>query len=91
MFDLFQWLNAILVFFVKTELPEVVHVIQDRFYELQTTRTWDYLKHTSKHPKNLLNQTNMGDKVIIGVVDSGIFIKPNSYLINHFFIRFQTC
>lgn len=59
-------------FLIITELPEVVHVIRDRFYELQTTRTWDYLKHTSRHPKNLLNQTNMGDKVIIGVVDSGI-------------------
>ncbi|AAF31279.1 Fourth of four adjacent putative subtilase family_ [Arabidopsis thaliana] len=41
-----------------------------RFYELQTTRTWDYLQHTSKHPKNILNQTNMGDQLIIGVVDS---------------------
>lgn len=63
------------LYLVKTELPEVVHVIQDIVYELETTRTWDYLKQTSTHPKNLLNQTNMGDKIIIGVVDSGNFLN----------------
>uniref|UniRef100_A0A1J3DLP5 Subtilisin-like protease SBT3.5 n=1 Tax=Noccaea caerulescens TaxID=107243 RepID=A0A1J3DLP5_NOCCA len=62
-----------------SELPEVVHVIQDIVYELETTRTWDYLKQTSTHPKNLLNQTNMGDKIIIGVVDSGIWPESESF------------
>ncbi|OAP17247.1 hypothetical protein AXX17_AT1G33690 [Arabidopsis thaliana] len=62
-----------------SELPEVLHVIPNRFYELQTTRTWDYLQHTSKHPKNILNQTNMGDQVIIGVVDSGIWPESESF------------
>ncbi|CAA0263464.1 unnamed protein product [Arabidopsis thaliana] len=61
------------------KLPEVVHVIPNRFYELQTTRTWDYLQHTSKHPKNILNQTNMGDQLIIGVVDSGIWPESESF------------
>ncbi|KFK45041.1 hypothetical protein AALP_AA1G336500, partial [Arabis alpina] len=62
-----------------SELPEVVHVKPDRFYELRTTRTSDYLKHTTKHPKNLLNQTNMGDQSIIGVVDSGIWPESESF------------
>ncbi|CAN6802291.1 unnamed protein product [Brassica oleracea] len=52
--------------------PEVVHVMPDGYYELATTRTWDYLGLSAAHPKNLLNDTNMGDHVIIGVIDTGI-------------------
>lgn len=44
----------------------------DGYYELATTRTWDYLGLSAANPKNLLNDTNMGDQVIIGVVDTGI-------------------
>ncbi|XP_010542106.1 PREDICTED: LOW QUALITY PROTEIN: subtilisin-like protease SBT3.5 [Tarenaya hassleriana] len=61
------------------ELPEVIHVIPDRFYELETTRTWDYLGLSPVHPKNLLNDTNMGDQVIIGVVDSGVWPESESF------------
>ncbi|CAN7093412.1 unnamed protein product [Brassica rapa subsp. narinosa] len=42
------------------------------YYELATTRTWDYLGLGTANPKNLLNNTNMGDQVIIGVVDTGM-------------------
>lgn len=55
-----------------TDSPEVVHVMPDGYYELATTRTWDYLGLSAAHPKNLLNDTNMGDHVIIGVIDTGI-------------------
>ncbi|EFH50893.1 subtilase family protein [Arabidopsis lyrata subsp. lyrata] len=55
------------------DLPEVVHVTPDSFYELATTRTWDYLGLSVANPKNLLNDTNMGEEVIIGVVDSGVW------------------
>ncbi|CAA7062253.1 unnamed protein product [Microthlaspi erraticum] len=62
------------------ELPEVVHVTPDSFYELATTRTWDYLGLSAANPKNLLNVTNMGEEVIIGVVDTGVW--PESQVFN---------
>ncbi|KAG7552652.1 PA domain [Arabidopsis thaliana x Arabidopsis arenosa] len=62
------------------DLPEVVHVTPDSFYELETTRTWDYLGLSVANPKNLLNDTNMGEEVIIGVVDSGVW--PESEVFN---------
>ncbi|CAL9232339.1 unnamed protein product [Arabidopsis halleri] len=62
------------------DLPEVVHVTPDSFYELETTRTWDYLGLSAANPKNLLNDTNMGEEIIIGVVDSGVW--PESEVFN---------
>ncbi|OMO79917.1 hypothetical protein CCACVL1_13316 [Corchorus capsularis] len=53
-----------------SELPGVVHVIPNRFHSLQTTRTWDYLDLSSHYPPNLLNDTNMGDGIIIGLLDT---------------------
>ncbi|KAL1213019.1 Subtilisin-like protease SBT3.3 [Cardamine amara subsp. amara] len=61
------------------DLPEVVHVIPDSFYELATTRTWDYLGLSTANPKNLLNDTNMGDQVIIGVIDTGVWPESESF------------
>ncbi|XP_006397047.2 subtilisin-like protease SBT3.8 isoform X1 [Eutrema salsugineum] len=62
------------------DLPEVVHVTPDSFYELATTRTWDYLGLSAANPKNLLNDTNMGEEVIIGIVDTGVW--PESEVFN---------
>jgi len=70
---------------LETDLPEVVHVIPDGFHELATTRTWEYLGLSSANPKNLLNDTNMGDQVIIGVIDTGISIYISSHC------RFYLC
>lgn len=57
---------------METDSPDVVHVIPDSFYKLATTRTWDYLGLSVGNLTNLLNDTNMGDQVIIGFIDSGI-------------------
>uniref|UniRef100_A0A1J3HWZ4 Subtilisin-like protease SBT3.5 n=2 Tax=Noccaea caerulescens TaxID=107243 RepID=A0A1J3HWZ4_NOCCA len=59
--------------------PEVVHVMPDSFYELATTRTWDYLGLSVANPKNLLNDTNMGDQVIIGFIDTGVWPESESF------------
>ncbi|XP_023644930.1 subtilisin-like protease SBT3.3 isoform X3 [Capsella rubella] len=61
------------------ELPEVVHVIPDGVYELATTRTWDYLGLSGANPNNLLTDTNMGDQVIIGVIDTGVWPESESF------------
>ncbi|VVB11835.1 unnamed protein product [Arabis nemorensis] len=62
------------------DLPEVVHVIPDRFYKLATTRTWDYLGVSTVNPKNLLNDTNLGEQMIIGLIDTGVW--PESQVFN---------
>lgn len=43
------------------------------YYELQTTRTFDYLGLSQSTPKGLLHDAKMGEDVIIGVLDSGTF------------------
>ncbi|CAA7025102.1 unnamed protein product [Microthlaspi erraticum] len=62
------------------DLPEVVHVIPDKFYKPATTRTWDYLGLSAANPKNLLNDANMGEQIIIGVMDTGVW--PESEVFN---------
>ncbi|XP_021892838.1 subtilisin-like protease SBT3.5 [Carica papaya] len=61
-------------------LPGVVHVLENRFHALQTTRTWDYLHLSSHFPTNLLHETNMGDGIIIGLLDTGVW--PESVVFN---------
>ncbi|CAH2070996.1 unnamed protein product [Thlaspi arvense] len=40
----------------------VVHVTPDSFYELATSRTWDYLGLSAAYSENILNDTNMGEE-----------------------------
>ncbi|XP_022736365.1 subtilisin-like protease SBT3.3 [Durio zibethinus] len=56
-----------------SKLPGVVHVTRNRFYKPQTTRSWDYLGLSSSSPSNLLNKSKMGNGVIIGLLDTGIW------------------
>ncbi|CBI23085.3 unnamed protein product, partial [Vitis vinifera] len=57
-----------------SELPDVVQVMPSRLHKLKTTRSWDYLGLSSSHSStNLLHETNMGDGIIIGLLDSGIW------------------
>ncbi|XVF53285.1 hypothetical protein PTKIN_Ptkin05aG0087200 [Pterospermum kingtungense] len=58
---------------VLSKLPGVVHVRRNQFYKLQTTRSWDYLGLSSNSPSNLLNKSKMGNGVIIGLLDTGIW------------------
>lgn len=53
------------------ERAEVVTVTPNSFYKLQTTRSWDFLGLSPQTPHNLLDKTNMGDGIIIGVLDTG--------------------
>lgn len=57
--------------YMLTEHPDVVAVIPNSFYKLQTTRSWDYLGLSPETPNNLLSTSNMGDGVIIGALDTG--------------------
>ncbi|KAJ7965247.1 Subtilisin-like protease [Quillaja saponaria] len=61
------------------ELPAVAQVIPNRLYKMQTTRSWDYLQLYAQSPDNLLHQAKMGDGVIIGLIDSGIWPESEAF------------
>ncbi|KAH0702933.1 hypothetical protein KY290_018253 [Solanum tuberosum] len=62
------------------ELPDVVHVVPNHFYQLHTTRSWDYLGLSAySPPTNLLHEANMGDGIIIGVLDTGIWPESEAF------------
>ncbi|KAL6280741.1 hypothetical protein ACE6H2_017622 [Prunus campanulata] len=62
------------------ELPGVIRVMPSHFYSLQTTRSWDYLGLSPSSPTNLLHDTNLGDGIVIGLLDTGIW--PESKVFN---------
>ncbi|CAL8157864.1 unnamed protein product [Prunus armeniaca] len=62
------------------ELPGVIRVMPSHFYSLQTTRSWDYLGLPPSSPTNLLHDTNLGDGIVIGLLDTGIW--PESKVFN---------
>ncbi|XP_059662114.1 subtilisin-like protease SBT3.5 isoform X1 [Cornus florida] len=61
------------------EFPGVVRVIPNSLYKLQTTRSWDYLGLSSHTPNNILHKSNMGDGVIIGVLDTGFWPESKAF------------
>ncbi|XP_031259081.1 subtilisin-like protease SBT3.5 [Pistacia vera] len=62
------------------ELYGVVRITPNQFHSLQTTRSWDYLDLSSYSPNNILQDTNMGDGIIIGLLDTGVW--PESEIFN---------
>ncbi|CAK7357469.1 unnamed protein product [Dovyalis caffra] len=61
------------------ELPGVVRVIPNSLHRLETTRSWDFLGLSSHSPVNTLHNSSMGDGVIIGVLDTGIWPESKSF------------
>ncbi|KAL7123565.1 hypothetical protein ACP275_01G113100 [Erythranthe tilingii] len=62
-----------------SEHPDVVSVMPNSFYNLQTTRSWDYLRLSAQIPNNLASKSNMGDGIIIGVLDTGIWPESEAF------------
>nr|GMD53686.1 subtilisin-like protease SBT3.5 isoform X1 [Ipomoea batatas] len=60
-------------------LPGVVKVMPNSVYKLQTTRTWDYLGLPFNSANTLLNDSNMGDDIIIAVLDTGVTPENEAY------------
>ncbi|KAB1215626.1 Subtilisin-like protease [Morella rubra] len=61
------------------ELPGVVRVIPNSLLKLQTTRSWDFLGLSPHSSTNILHSSNMGDGVIIGVLDTGIWPESKAF------------
>ncbi|XP_022738520.1 subtilisin-like protease SBT3.8 [Durio zibethinus] len=62
-----------------SELPGVVRVIPNSLHRLQTTRSWDFLGLSSHYPTNVLQNSKMGDGVIIGVFDTGVWPESKAF------------
>ncbi|XP_050122871.1 subtilisin-like protease SBT3.4 isoform X1 [Malus sylvestris] len=62
-----------------SELPGVVRIIPNSLHKLETTRSWDFLGLSPHSPSNILPKSNMGDGVIIGVLDTGIWPESDSF------------
>lgn len=61
-------------------MPGVVDVIPNRVRKLHTTRSWDYLGLSFSHAtNNPYADSNMGDGIIVGVIDSGIVPESKSF------------
>ncbi|KAL5760354.1 hypothetical protein ACOSQ2_019192 [Xanthoceras sorbifolium] len=61
-----------------SELPGVVRVIPNRILSLKTTRSWDFLG-LSSHSPNLLHTSNMGEGVIVGLLDTGFWPESKAF------------
>ncbi|KAM7525955.1 hypothetical protein LguiA_015857 [Lonicera macranthoides] len=61
------------------DFPDVIQVTRSGSYKLHTTRSFDYLDIAINSPNNLLQKTNMGDDIIIGVIDSGIWPESPAF------------
>uniref|UniRef100_A0A0D9V6Q4 Uncharacterized protein n=1 Tax=Leersia perrieri TaxID=77586 RepID=A0A0D9V6Q4_9ORYZ len=61
------------------ELPEVISITPNQKHELTTTRSWDFLGLNLEPPSELLQRSNYGEDIIIGIIDSGIWPESKSF------------
>ncbi|CAO2166686.1 unnamed protein product [Urochloa humidicola] len=61
------------------ELPEVISVTPNQKHELWTTRSWDFLGLNYQQPSELLQRSNYGQDLIIGIIDTGIWPESRSF------------
>ncbi|PON37760.1 Peptidase S8, subtilisin-related [Parasponia andersonii] len=51
----------------------------NNFYALQTTRSWDYLGLSPQSPSNPLHDTNLGDGIIVCLLDTEIWPESEAF------------
>ncbi|KAF7837051.1 subtilisin-like protease SBT3.9 isoform X1 [Senna tora] len=61
------------------KFPGVVHVIPNRIHKLHTTRSWDFIGINHPSSKTAFPESNLGQGIIIGVIDSGIWPESESF------------
>ncbi|CAL4947023.1 unnamed protein product [Urochloa decumbens] len=61
------------------ELPEIISVTPSQNHELLTTRSWDFLGLNYQEPSELLQRSNYGEDIIIGIIDTGIWPESRSF------------
>ncbi|KAG2331568.1 hypothetical protein Bca52824_002748 [Brassica carinata] len=90
-----QWCTVIDMASQILQRSSLIHKPKEdgSFYQLATTRTWDYLGLSAANAKNLLNETNMGEQSIIGIVDKGLSVNLyiESSVAFGFFVLLSLC
>ncbi|XP_030522893.1 subtilisin-like protease SBT3.9 isoform X1 [Rhodamnia argentea] len=61
------------------DLPGVVHVIPNRIFSVQTTRSWDFLHVNPDIRSGILSRSHSGAGSIIGMMDTGIWPESESF------------
>ncbi|KAL6853832.1 hypothetical protein ACP4OV_019861 [Aristida adscensionis] len=64
---------------ILAESPEVISVTPNQQHELMTTRSWNFLGLNYQQPSELLQGSNYGEDVIIGIIDTGIWPESKSF------------
>ncbi|XP_050238380.1 subtilisin-like protease SBT1.5 [Mercurialis annua] len=59
--------------------PEIIALFPEHTYYHQTTRSPDFLGLRASFPGNMYNESEYGDNVIIGLLDSGIWPELSSF------------
>uniref|UniRef100_A0ACD5ZXX8 Uncharacterized protein n=1 Tax=Avena sativa TaxID=4498 RepID=A0ACD5ZXX8_AVESA len=60
-------------------LPGVVSVRMNQMHSTHTTRSWDFMGLPYGQPNGVLASAGMGEGIIIGVIDSGIWPESPSF------------
>ncbi|KAH7444053.1 hypothetical protein KP509_02G062000 [Ceratopteris richardii] len=64
-------------------MPGVVAVFPNRAHRLHTTRSWEFLdlEHSSgaRSPRSLWTKANLGEDVIVGMFDTGVWPEAESF------------
>ncbi|KAL4361954.1 hypothetical protein GQ457_04G017040 [Hibiscus cannabinus] len=59
--------------------PGVVQVMPNRIHKVHTTRSWEFMGLNDHSPENILSRSNMGEGIIIGVIDTGVWPESESF------------
>ncbi|CAK8562880.1 unnamed protein product [Lathyrus sativus] len=61
--------------------PDVVSLFLNKRYELHTTRSWEFLglERGGEYPKDSLWKTTLGEDIIIGNLDTGVWPESKSF------------
>eukprot|EP01018_Ginkgo_biloba_P020907 Gb_06524 [translate_table: standard] len=61
------------------DLPGVACVVPNKIINIHTTRTWEFLQLSLASPKGLLHDSKMGEDIIVGMIDTGIWPESESF------------
>ncbi|CAA7054638.1 unnamed protein product [Microthlaspi erraticum] len=62
-----------------SDRPDVFSMGQESKLEMQSTRMYEFLEMTPNTPKGILQESNMGSGLIIGVLDTGIWPESEAF------------